>query len=186
MKRIFILILSMGLMAGCVIAPVSLMAEPNQRALSFYGKGGRPYENMSAAAGVESGFLRDMVTLILQTDEKQPLRDIFNMTLKAGGLEEKFGGYIKKPMTLEDIRLLAQKGDELIFEDFAEYAGFDASSTIGSYIMVYGVEGEFRLIVNSSGSGRPSRADIEYIWAAGGSGIDIRTGDLDEFLKKYQ
>ncbi len=87
-------------------------------------------------------------------------------------------------ISLDNVRTLAQKGNALTFEDFKDFKGADASSTINYHIMVYGVEGGYRLIVRSDGNTLDS-ADLERIWDSGGSGIDIRYNDVDEFVKKH-
>ncbi|MEA4823590.1 MAG: immunoglobulin-like domain-containing protein [Clostridiaceae bacterium] len=95
------------------------------------------------------------------------------------------GNLNSKPIRLDDVRALAKKGDDLLFEDFQKYKGANVSSTFDYYIMVYGVEGGYRLIVRSDQSGRPDSVNLENIWESGGSGIDIRYGDIDEFLSKW-
>ena len=93
--------------------------------------------------------------------------------------------YESQSITLEDVRTLAKKGDGLLFEDFQKYEGANVSSNFDNYIMVYGVEGGYRLIVSSNQSGKPNSVNLESIWANSGSGIDIRYGDIDEFLSKW-
>ena len=90
-----------------------------------------------------------------------------------------------KSMTLDDVRALAKKGDDLLFEDFQKYKGVNVSSNFDSYIMVYGVEGGYRLIVRSEQSGKPDSVNLESIWESGGGGIDIRYGNINEFLSKW-
>lgn len=85
-------------------------------------------------------------------------------------------------MTLDHVRRLAGKGDDLLFEDLWPYRGGNASSSHDRYIMVYKVEGGYRLIVHSNSTGRPDMVNLESIWESGGSGIDIRHNDVDEFL----
>ena len=87
-------------------------------------------------------------------------------------------------VTLEDVRTLSKKGDGLLFEDFQKYKGANASSGLGYYIMVYGVEGGYRLIVCSNQGGKPDSVNLESVWESSGSGIDIRYGDIDVFLSK--
>lgn len=87
-------------------------------------------------------------------------------------------------LTLNDIRALSQKGDTLTFEDFSTYKGGDASSNLNYHIMVYSVEGGYRLIVRTDGSKIDSTA-LESIWESGGSGIDIRFSDVNEFIKAH-
>jgi len=96
------------------------------------------------------------------------------------------GNFDGKDMTLDDVRELAAKGDELLFEDLRQYKGGNVSSRFGSYLMVYGVAGGYRLIAGSEDStGKPYRVDLESIWENGGSGIDIRYNDVDEFLRAH-
>ena len=54
-----------------------------------------------------------------------------------------------KEMTLDDVRELSAKGDDLLIEDFRQYRTTgNASSNLDRYILVYTVEGGYRLIVN--------------------------------------
>ena len=99
--------------------------------------------------------------------------------------KERFNSTAYKSMTLNDVRKLADKGDELIFEDFLIYRGANASSSMNYYLMVYGVKGGYRLVVASDGSGKPHRASLENIWENGESGIDIRYNSIDEFLNTH-
>ncbi|MDR0380996.1 MAG: YobA family protein [Oscillospiraceae bacterium] len=88
-------------------------------------------------------------------------------------------------MTLEEVRILAQKGEALRFEDFRPYPGTDVSSNRDRHLMLYGVEGGYRLIVDSARSGRPDRVELESVWETDGSGLDIRYGDIDAFLREH-
>ena len=63
------------------------------------------------------------------------------------------GSLSGKTMTLDDVRMLSAKGAGLLFEDFQQYPGANASSSFGYYIMVYSVEGGYRLVVHSKPSG---------------------------------
>jgi len=87
-------------------------------------------------------------------------------------------------LTLDDVKALAKKGDSLKFKDFSDFKGADASSNLNYHIMVYGVEGGYRLIVRTDGDQIDS-ADLERIWSSGGSGIDIRYNDVDEFIESH-
>lgn len=91
-----------------------------------------------------------------------------------------------EPLTLEDVRELARKGGNLVFEDFKNFKGTDFSSNFNFnyHIMGYSVEGVFRLLVHTDGKQIDS-ANLESIWESGGSGIDIRYGDVDEFIKRH-
>ncbi|NYB74061.1 hypothetical protein HZF24_07885 [Sedimentibacter hydroxybenzoicus DSM 7310] len=88
-----------------------------------------------------------------------------------------------KSMTLDDVRKLSAKGEDLLFEDLSGYRGYNLSSDLNSYIMVYYVKGGYRLIVYSKPDSKPSRADLESVWESGGSGIDIRYKDVDAFIR---
>jgi len=91
----------------------------------------------------------------------------------------------QRNMTLDDVRMLAAKGDDLLFEEIQQYRGVNFSSNFDRYIMVYGVEGGYRLVVHSNPAGKPSTVYLESIWESGGSGIDIRYEDVDEFLRSH-
>jgi|GEM_PF-847164 len=86
-------------------------------------------------------------------------------------------------MTLDDVRELATKGGDLLFEDLRQYKGANASSSFDYYTMVYTVEGGYRLVVHSKAEGKPDSVNLESIWESGGSGIDIRYHDLEAFLR---
>lgn len=84
----------------------------------------------------------------------------------------------------DDLRKLARLGDKLTFKDFKNFSGMDASSNLNYHIMVYSVDGGYRLIVRTDGD-RIDSADLERIWDRSGSGIDIRYKDVDEFIKSH-
>ena len=88
----------------------------------------------------------------------------------------------KTTLTIDEVSALAEKGESLSFNDFDNFLGGDASSNLNYHIMLYGVEGGYRLIVRSDGKAI-DRADLERIWDSGGSGIDIRNNDVDAFVK---
>jgi len=94
-----------------------------------------------------------------------------------------FGNASGKEMTLNDVRELAAKGDGLLFEDLQQYQGGNASSDFNYNIMVYSVAGGYRLVVHSKSHSKPDRVNLESVWEDGGSGIDIRYNDVDEFLQ---
>ena len=101
----------------------------------------------------------------------------------APNITEWYRNSVGKDMTLHDLYELAAKGDNLLFEDFQQYNGMNASSIFGRYIMVYGIDGGYRLIVHSNPTGKPDRVNLESIWESNGSGIDIRHNNLHDFLK---
>ena len=100
----------------------------------------------------------------------------------AGRLKANDGA--KAELTLEDVRVLARRGSALTFEDFNPFLGGDASSSMNYHIMLYGVEKRYRLIVRTDGK-TIDAANLESIWESGGTGIDIRTGDIDRFAKEH-
>ncbi len=116
------------------------------------------------------------VTEYSTTDENKPARETSAVPFPWGG---NING---KEMTLDDVRQLAAKGDNLLFEYLWQYKGGNASSSHDRYIMVYKIEGGYRLVVHSNSTGRPDAVNLESIWESGGSGIDIRYNDVDEFL----
>jgi hypothetical protein len=87
-------------------------------------------------------------------------------------------------LKLDDVRALAQKGDALKYEDFSDFWGADFSSNPNYHTVVYGVEGGYRLIVRTDGN-QIDAAELERIWDSGGSGIDIRDYDVDEFVESH-
>lgn len=88
-----------------------------------------------------------------------------------------------KNMTLDDLRALSSKGDGLLFEDLHEYNGVKFSTVSGRYINVYDVEGGYRLLVQSSSTGKPDAVYFESIWEYRGTGIDFRYEDIEEYLR---
>lgn len=125
---------------------------------------------------------RDVLRLMLVRDA-----DTGEVIPIANGISPNETPYSGNPygeeMTLDDVRALSAKGAELTFEDLAPFAGGDVSSNMNSVLMVYGVKDDYRLIVSGKGKGKPDRADLEHIYANGGSGIDIRYYDVDAFLE---
>lgn len=128
---------------------------------------------LSACFGINSN---SNVTEDSTTDENTPTRETTAVPFPWGGNID------GKEMTLDDVRQLAAKGDDLLFEDLWQYKGGNASSDFERYIMVYKIEGGYRLIVHSDSTGKPDVVNLESIWESGGSGIDIRYNDVDVFL----
>ena len=83
---------------------------------------------------------------------------------------------------LADLRRLAAKGDELIFEDFSGYEGKDVGS--GLYIQYFKVEGGYALHVGGGAvTGKPMYATLSITGIE--ENIDIRYDNIDEFISKY-
>ncbi|MCL2152890.1 MAG: DUF4362 domain-containing protein [Oscillospiraceae bacterium] len=92
-------------------------------------------------------------------------------------------------ITLDELRELAAKGDALQYSDFP-FQMLSLSSQLGGHNpTVYGVEGGYRLVVNFKDTLNPDdgigSVSLERIWDSGGSGIDIRYSDVDEFIRTH-
>jgi len=105
-----------------------------------------------------------------------------NLLSESVGTVDWLGSSDGKAMNLDDVRKLAAKGGDLLFNDLRKFIGGNASSSINRYLMVYYVEGGYRLIVSSEDGVSIGRASLENVWANFGSGIDIRYNDVDAFL----
>lgn len=82
-------------------------------------------------------------------------------------------------LTLDKVKELAKKGEDLTWSDFEEFSGNDVGS--GLYIMVYPIEGtDYRVTI---GGGSPDEKPM-YIHFGKGDGnyIDLRTDSLDDYL----
>ena len=92
-------------------------------------------------------------------------------------------GKYSRRITLEELRRLAAKGDSLVLDEFKKFSGISAGTNSNPYLMVYGVEGGYRLIVSADSGGMLGSVMLESIWEEGGNGIDVRYENLDAFLK---
>ena len=93
-----------------------------------------------------------------------------------------------RSLTLDDVRALAAKGDSLQYLDLPFLRPSPLSSVMGGYNpTLYGIEGGYRLLINFNDTLDPKNGirstALESIWEIGGSGIDIRYNDVDEFIK---
>ena len=83
-----------------------------------------------------------------------------------------------RQLTLEDVIELSSKGDELVWEDLAEYEGYEMGS--GLYIVNYVIDDNYTLVVGGTGAvGKPMYVHLTYNEE---SFIDIRTEDVDAFI----
>ncbi len=123
----------------------------------------------------EAGSMKNAV--IRKLTEQGMIQDRLDETVTANEPQ-------KAVLTLNDVRALAKKENSLTFEDFILFQGANVSNTLNHYLVVYAVEGGYRLIIDSDGH-TVGRADLERIWDSGGSGIDIRFSDVDEFIKSH-
>ena len=91
------------------------------------------------------------------------------------------GNSESKTMSIDDLKILAKKGDSLRFEDFIEYLGVNLSSASYSYLGPIRLNAPYRLIIRAE-NGVLVSAILEGIWEDSGTGIDIRYGDLESFM----
>jgi len=99
-----------------------------------------------------------------------------------------------KSMTLDDVRQLSEIGYNLRVEDFLIYKGTNGMiagpSYLDKYSMVYDVQGGHRLVVRANQNGIIEIVSFtceEQIFVNGeyGIGIEIRSGNVDEYLRTY-
>ena len=85
-----------------------------------------------------------------------------------------------RTLTLDDVRMLAEKGDALGWEDFALYDFEEVGS--GLYIRSYPIDSRYDLLV---GATRETADPIYYLLRdrKTDASIDIRTEDVDAFLR---
>jgi len=83
-------------------------------------------------------------------------------------------------LTLDKVVELSAKGEELTWSDFEQYESYDAGS--GLYILVYEIDEAFELHIGG-GALDDTPMYIRLIAKADGSCIDIRTGDVEEFIE---
>ncbi len=87
------------------------------------------------------------------------------------------------PLTLADVITLSERGDALTWSDFAEYFHTDVGS--GLYIWLFPIDETFSLRIGGTSPGTPPM----YIDLCVKNGeeeehIDIREGDVEEFISK--
>ncbi len=86
-----------------------------------------------------------------------------------------------KQLTLNDVIELSSKGDELVWEDLADYKGYETGS--GLYIITFKIDDNYSLIVGGTGAvGKPSYAHLTY---NDDDYIDIRTEDVEAFIAEH-
>lgn len=86
----------------------------------------------------------------------------------------------KEALSINEVKKLAQKGNELSWKDFEKYKGQDIGS--GMYVVCYDIDKNYKLLIGGSDlKGKP-----DYIRLVKGTDeekyIDIRTGDIDEYM----
>ncbi len=88
----------------------------------------------------------------------------------------------QKFLTLSDVLALAQKGEDLTWEDFSGYKSFETGS--GLYIRVYEIDGCFEVwIGGGSPVGKPMYIRLKHMES--GEFADITKDDLASFIKRH-
>lgn len=84
-------------------------------------------------------------------------------------------------LTLDDVKKLAEKGEDLTWSDFEQYKGTPIGS--GMYILLYSIDENYELRVGGTPEKKPmnirlvsTQDDTNY--------IDIRTDSIDAFINK--
>lgn len=81
-------------------------------------------------------------------------------------------------LTLDDLKLIAKKGDSVSFEDFLPYDGQDIGS--GLYIMSYQMESPYSVLVGGVPGEKPMY--VELYDNKTQKHIDIRQENIEEFI----
>lgn len=81
-------------------------------------------------------------------------------------------------LTLDDLKLIAKKGDSVSFEDFLPYDGQDIGS--GLYIMSYQMESPYSVLVGGVPEEKPMY--VELYDNKTQKHIDIRQENIEEFI----
>ena len=89
-------------------------------------------------------------------------------------------------LTLEDVIRLSEKGDELAWSDFENYAHVDTGS--GLYIWLFEIDEMFSLSIGGSIPAMDNSPMYIYLCAQDGSGecMDIRQGNVQEFIEYHK
>ena len=89
-----------------------------------------------------------------------------------------------KKLTLDDVISIAEKKETITLDDFEGYAYHITGS--GLYIRLYEIDDMFSLMI---GAGSPDDLPLYYILRANNAeetNIDIRTGNVQEFIRKHK
>ena len=87
----------------------------------------------------------------------------------------------KKQLTLDDVIELSSKGEELVWEDLAEFKGVETGS--GLYIVTYRIDENFEFMVGgTAATGKPMYAYLTYV---DGEHVDIMTEDAEAFISGH-
>lgn len=129
-------------------------------------------------------------TLSYAVLEPEAARDIyFRLTNEGGGLAVIGGAdpaptVIGRRLTLDDVLRLSGQGEELGWEDFAEYSHVETGS--GLYIRLYEIDELFSVLVG--GTSPLEQPWYIYLHASDAldESIDIRTGDVEAFIAAHR
>jgi len=83
-------------------------------------------------------------------------------------------------LTIEAVKSLAKKGDNLSWDDFKSYGGNEIGS--GLYIMAYPINNKYELLIGG-GSPQESPMYVNLFNKSTRKYIDIRHEDIDKFIK---
>ena len=86
-------------------------------------------------------------------------------------------------LTLEKVRELSGKGEELTWSDFEQYEGIETGS--GLYIMEYDIDRQYKLVIGGTSGGKPMYIRLVLVEDID-TYIDIRTEDLEEFIARTE
>ncbi len=98
------------------------------------------------------------------------------------------GGVVINPngkvLTLDDVKRLSKKGDELTMKDLEPYRSLDVGS--GTYSLIFDLEEDFTFYVGALGltAGKPTFANFSK--KGSNNAVDIRSGDVEEFIKSVK
>lgn len=83
-------------------------------------------------------------------------------------------------LTLDDLKLIAKKGDSVSFEDFVPYDGQEIGS--GLYIMSYQMESPYSVLVGGVPGKKPMYVNLYDNKTQ--KHIDIRQENIEEFIQE--
>ena len=86
-----------------------------------------------------------------------------------------------KDMTLDDVRALAEKGDNLVLDDIMGFNGINFSSGFDQNRYI-NIENSYVLTVRSPPDAKPDSVILSVIGNTTGDRVDIRYGDIDAFI----
>lgn len=91
----------------------------------------------------------------------------------------------KRMLTLDDVKALAEKGDELAFKDFSNFIGEDIGS--GLYLMRYTIDDDFYVTFSWIGNLDEKLKSVMLVRTIDGEvydEIEIRSENLDDFISE--